>query len=173
MVCFGALLGAICAAGSFEGRPVVWRQALKFVGLGTAVALVSLRLHAFFAPSPELRVDHLALHPFWTWQPWRTWVKWDSEVFGFLLPLGLAGAFVIKREALLLVLLGFGGAALSNVFSDGNAILRFSTVAELPLGILSAALVAWVMRKRWLWPLGLAGAVSCALFSLSWATAAG
>ncbi len=173
VVCFGALLGATCAAGCFEGRRLSPRLALRFMGLGAAVSLAALQLHAFFAPSPELRVEHLAVHPLWTWNPWRHWVAWDLQAFGFLLPLGLAGAFVLKREALVLLLLGVGGAVLSNAFSDHNAILKFSTVAQLPLGVLSAATAAWLMRTRRLWPLGLASALACALFSLSWATAVG
>jgi hypothetical protein len=137
-----------------------------------AVALVATQLHAFFAPSPELQVAHLAVHPFWTWQPWTHWVAWDLQAFGFILPLGIAGAFFIEREALLLLILGAGGAVLSNGFSDINAILKLSTVAQMPLGILCAAFVARLFRQNRRW-LAVGGALACSIFSLCWVVAVG
>lgn len=176
IICFGATLGAICAAGCFEGPGLSLRLQPRllprFAGLLVAVALVATRLHAFFAPSPEIKVAHLAVHPFWTWQPWRNWIAWDLQTFGFILPLGIAGALLLEREALLLVILGVGGAMLSNGFSDINAILKLSTVAQMPLGILSAAVVARLWRRGYR-PLALASALLCSIWSLCWVAAVG
>jgi hypothetical protein len=173
VVFFAALLASIGLAGSFERGRLVPALAIRFAALVAGVGLAASQLHAFFAPGAGLKEDHLQIHSMWLAFPLKDVLAWNVQSFGALLPIGLLGALVLRREKLLLLSMGLGGAVLANAFSDDNAILKFSTVTQLPLGILASAAVTWLIRRPGRWPLGVAAALACTCFSLLWAVAVG
>lgn len=71
-------------------------------------------------------------------------VRWNVQTFGLLIPLGLVGFFVMKRDALVFGLVAAGGILVTNAmkYPDSEDIEKFATLANVALGVLSAGALA-------------------------------
>jgi hypothetical protein len=164
---------ALSGPGSREARP--FTAALRgHISLGrlfgaAAVALICLfaatRLGGFFARTGGALKSDLVFHLGITNSIPGSF-KWLVGTFGFLLPLGLWGLFVVRRARPFLgaLVLGCLAVLFSIRHAHGWNIVKFATVAALALSIASGAAVARVLSLRAIGrPLGalvIAGAVA-------------
>jgi hypothetical protein len=166
-VCF---VPALCAVGPWEGRRLS-RAKLVRLAAWVSVALVSARLlHGFLAPVAEPSAARFEWRPFWRDAGLGQWASWHLQALGALIPLGVAGFFLMRRGRALLALMAGGSLAVRNLltYSPGWNIVKFSMVAQIALAILAAAALSAAMaRPRWR-VAGAAGLVAATFFGFAW-----
>lgn len=166
---FVCIAPCIVALGTLDGRRPSAGRFARYAAWAVAIVVAARLLHGFLAPTPEPAEGKIAFHPFWGETTPREFLLWHLESFGALLPLGVAGFFLLRQQRLLLGLLAAGGLLVRDLFKywPGWNIVKFSVVSELALAILAAAvLTAAISRRRW-WPLGAAGIAACTFVSLA------
>ena len=161
VVLFAALLAALVVTEAYDGDTIGIRRVGELAALALAVLVVARLLGGFFTqghglPTPRLEV-HLGFE-----DTSASNLEWHLRSFGLLLPLGLAGLFLLRRERLLFALLLSGSLLVLNTvrYAYSADIVKFGTLAAITLGVLSAAAIARVLSGRpGLWRLLVAGAL--------------
>jgi hypothetical protein len=139
---------AVCE-GLVDGR-FEKRRALAMLATLAAVYLGARLLGAFFAPAPYALANMLVPHAGVTGDlggPIGS-LNWTLRSYGFLLPLGVAGLFLLRRERPMLALLAAGSFVVPNVvhYKLTADIVKFATVAQLVLSIAASAVVVRLLQ---------------------------
>jgi hypothetical protein len=169
-VLFVCAVPSLVADASLRDRRVSPRALLQSGAWAAAVFVVARLLHGFFAPSAEPSQGRLEWHPFWLDASASDWALWHLEGLGALLPLGIAGLFVLRRQRVLLGLLAFGGLVVRDAFryTPSWNIVKFAMVSQLALAILTAACVTAALARPRLRVAGAVGLVASTAFGLAW-----
>ncbi|MGC8640299.1 MAG: hypothetical protein ACP5XB_10535 [Isosphaeraceae bacterium] len=149
VVVFASMAGAVFVAEVFSSGRLEWRR-IPGVATALAVALLAGKAGAgFFLPPPDQMGLGLALHAGVTSSLWSTLV-WHTLTYGLLLPLGIAGLFLLHRGRLLLTLLLAGSLVVLNfvVYAHSWDIVKFGAIAALAFSILGSAAMARVFAIR-------------------------
>ena len=143
VVLFLCLAGALLANEMVaEAKAGGWKASLMPLLPFAGVVLVASRLRGFFVESPATAAEAmLEFRPFAMGGSLEGWASWHLQTFGLLLPLGVAGLFLLARERLLLALLLAGSLVVLNTFQYRFSwdVVKFATVASLALALGAAA----------------------------------
>jgi len=166
---FVCVVPCLVAAGAFEGRRVSIARLGRWLAWAIALVIAARLMHGFLAPTPEPAEGRLGFHPFLGDTNLGEFVLWHVESFGALVPLGIAGLFVLRRQRLLLGLLAGGGIVVRDLFKywPGWNIVKFAVVSELALAILAAAAISAALQRRRWWPAGIVGLAACTMVSIA------
>jgi hypothetical protein len=182
VVLFLCIVPALVAAAALEGRSLActgpWmdralarlRNAGPVALWAVAMVLAARWAHGFFAPVAEPSQGKIELHPFWLDATAREWLAWHAQAFGALLPLGIAGFFVVRVQRGLLGLLACGSLLVRDTFSytPGWNIVKFSMVTQLVLALLAAGALTWALARPRLRLAAGAGVLLATFFGLAW-----
>jgi hypothetical protein len=171
VVLFLCVVPALVAAGALargEGR---LRRIAILLAWGAAMVLAARSLHAFFAHVAEPSEGRLELHPFWLDTSAREWLAWHAQAFGALVPLGIAGFFVLRGpQRVLLAILAVGSLLVRDLFryTPGWNIVKFSVVTQIVLALAAAAALCWAFERPRLRVPAALGMLACTFFGLAW-----
>jgi hypothetical protein len=148
IVLFVTVVPSLVVAAYFENGERKLRPMVEL----TAVALLSLvaakLAGGFFTEASGMPHLRFALHA-GVADSTRDSLVWNLKTFGVLLPLGLAGCFILRRERALFVLLLFGSLAVVNFvrYEQSWDIAKFATVASIALSVLGSAVIARLLPR--------------------------
>jgi hypothetical protein len=173
-VLFLCVVPALVAAGALapgQAPTVRLRRVALLVAWGAAMVLVARALHGFFARVAEPSEGRLEFHPFWLDASPREWLAWHAQGFGALLPLGIAGFFVLRGQPrVLLAILAAGSLLVRDLFRyvPGWNIVKFSVVTQIVLALSAAAALCWAFARPRLRVPAAAGLLACTFFGFAW-----
>ncbi len=149
VVLFVALLPALVVAEGVVDERWEWRRAARMGGVAVLALVAARGLGGFFVGAAGLAPLPFHLHGGFG-DAARETLLWNLETFGLLLPLGVAGAFVLGRRGALAMLVAGGGLVVVNVVRYGlsSDIMKFGTLASLALGVLAAGALARLAPER-------------------------
>ena len=146
IVLFAGLCPALVVAEALGDDGLAPRRALRMLGVAAGATLLAWAMGGFFTPSPDTPplAASLALGPV---HNARQLLAWHLGSFGVLLPLGVAGMFVLGRRWAVLVLLAAGGLAVFNLvaYRYSTDMAKFATLAALALAIAGSAAIARIL----------------------------
>jgi hypothetical protein len=177
VVLFLCVVPALVGAGALapaQSRAGWLRRAALLLAWGVAMVLSARALHGFFARVTEPSEGRLELHPFWLDASPREWLAWHLQAFGALLPLGIAGFFVLRGQPrVLLAILAVGSLLVRDLFRyvPGWNIVKFSVVTQIVLALSAAAALCWAFARPRLRILAAVGLVASTFFGFVWALA--
>lgn len=148
IVVFCTFSAAVAASDCvFEGRIRPRRMAAMLATLGVVLGLARLG-GGFFLPSLQPG-GQLVWHLGVTDSVAGT-LEWMLRSYGLLLPLGIAGLFLLRRERLVLALLILGSLVVLNTVKHRSSwdVAKFATIATLGLGIAASAVVVRLFQLR-------------------------
>jgi hypothetical protein len=150
IVLFATGLASFVAAESVANRKLDARRAAGALVAAGAALGVARALGGFFAPAPYRGGGAtLLLHPGVTDSLIGT-IEWHARSYGLLLPAGLAGLWLLRRERLFLGLVIAGCLLVPNVLRYAHTwdIVKFTTVGCLALAVTSAAAIQRLLADR-------------------------
>jgi hypothetical protein len=164
IVLYLTIAGAALVEESLAGPPASRRRPLSDalrgrISIGRALAMAATialsllcarTLGGFFAKAPGPAQPFPLVFHVGVVDTLGGGVEWMIGTFGLLLPLGLAGAALVRRQRALLVTLIAGNLALVFCCRYPHTwdIVKFATVASLALSITSSAAIAWLLSRR-------------------------
>src|SRR5262249_54876084 len=124
------------------------RERLSAIAGGVLLLAIAKTLGGFFTSAPGLPRLSFVLAPGMCPDAADT-ALWNLKTFGMLLPLGIAGLFVLRRERLLFMSLVLGGITIVNfvTYTSSWDIVKFATVAAISLGVLTSAAIARLLPE--------------------------
>jgi hypothetical protein len=169
-VLFVCAVPSVVADGSLRNRRVSARVLGQCGAWAAVVFVVARLLHGFFAPTAEPSQGRLEWHPFGLDASASDWIAWHLEGLGALLPLGIAGLFVLRRQRVLLGLLAVGGLVVRDAFryTPSWNIVKFAMVSQVALAILAAACLTEALARPRLRVAGAVGLVASTAFGFAW-----
>lgn len=155
------------------------RRGLRALGALVAAVVAAWLLGGFFTSAPGMEGLPFTLRAGFGDTLGET-LSWNAQTFGALLPLGVAGLVVLRREGLVFGLLAAGSVAVVNAvqFGGSNDIMKFATLGSTALAVLAGAALGRLLpqggegrrgRARWTWR----AAAAAALAGLALACASG
>ena len=150
IVLFACLAATLAVSEGFPKRRRFERaRALRMAAVLAIVVVCSRWLGGFAAPAPYHVGSLLAWH-LGVGHSVDTAIRWQLRVYGLLLPLGLVGLRLLRRERLAFALLVAGCLVTPNVlrYTRSWDIVKFCTVAGLMLSICASAVVVRLARLR-------------------------
>ena len=149
MTLFAAFLPAFVVAEALREGTFDRARALRMLAVAAASLLLAKLLGGFFVSVPGLPgLPFVAQLGFG--RTLRETALWNAQTFGALLPLGLAGFFLLRRDRLLFGLLAAGSLLVVNTlrYEGTDDILKFATLASLSLAVLASAPLARCFPDR-------------------------
>jgi hypothetical protein len=149
VVLFFGLGASLAVAECFEGRHLSRTRALFVLATLVPVAIAAKNLGAWGAPAPYEVGRLLDWHP-GVADTWKGTLIWHTRVYALLLPLGLLGIALMRRERLVLILLVAGCLVVTNTvrYKQTWDIVKFATVAQLVLSIGASAVAVRLLQWR-------------------------
>lgn len=148
VVLFCCLFAALAVSEGFVGRSFVARRALSIVAV-LAIVAVCARLSGGFTAAAPHRVGSLFEWHLGVGEDLRATVVWQLRVYALLLPLGLVGIVLLRRERLVFALLAAGCLVTPNVvrYTKSWDIVKFAAIAVLILSITASVVVVRLLRN--------------------------
>jgi hypothetical protein len=169
-VLFVCAVPSMVLDASWRSRRLSGRALAMSGAWALAMFAVARLLHGFFAPTVEPSQGKVEWHPFWLDAPASEWLAWHLEGFGALLPLGIAGLFVLRRHRVLLGVMAAGGLVVRDAFRYTPTwnIVKFAAVSQVALAILTAACLTAAFARPRLRVAGALGLAASTAFGFVW-----
>ncbi|HUB05577.1 MAG TPA: hypothetical protein VMB50_01175 [Myxococcales bacterium] len=151
VVLFACLAVAGFGAAAIQVERGDRRSLLRMLLLAVATAVVARALHGFFASAAEPSGLRLTFAPFWIGKTRTEWLLWHLYSFGLLLPLAVAGLWLLRSRGLIYAIMVLVGLAVLNTFQYASSgdIVKFAIVCRVPMGVLAAAALARFWARPW------------------------